>query len=253
MFRTLSTFRMALLGGVFLASIWSAGCIKSDPPLQATLTFKRDGSHFSGTVVRREANSITIVGSAGDTHTFLYSELTDIKYANPDKPVAVVKTDASAPSTGLSGSTDQAAQQVTTDIIQFPEGTEFPVRTSGFLDSCCVPANARSIGTMDAAIKDRNGAILVPEGANVVMTLLEVKKTDGRVSMTFELVAADFNGGHYVISSAKGTLEPGARATFNGSREGTPEAKLTGINVHLDDRAFMGFKAVTPVVFKHSQ
>ncbi len=51
--------------------------------LYATLTLRSDGSHFYGTVVRRETNSITIMGSGGDTHTFLYGELLDIKYGAP--------------------------------------------------------------------------------------------------------------------------------------------------------------------------
>ncbi len=241
-----------------LLCVLSSGCADKTPPLQTTLTF-RDGSHFSGTVVRRETNSITVTGAAGDTHTFLYTELTDIQDGAPETPAATTTgtgqsdTSTSAKTGSPGGAANGKVAVSGTGTLQFPAGAEFPVRTSGFLDSCCVPPNAVSLGVIDGDVKDSSGKVVIPAGANVTITLLEDRKTDGRLSMIFELGSADFNGHHYVISSTKGGTEPGIRVTFTGAKEGSPEATARGTNIHLEDQSFMGFKAETPVIFKISQ
>ena len=71
--------RILAIGALYVSIYKLSGCNNSAPALYATLTLKSDGSHFYGTVVRRESTSITITGAAGDTHTFLYDELADIK------------------------------------------------------------------------------------------------------------------------------------------------------------------------------
>lgn len=245
--------------GMLLAFLWLSGCGDSNPPLYATLTL-RDGSHFAGTVVRREANSLTITGIGGDTHTFLYTELSHIEYGAPDNPTGTPVTATPATDSGASNKTGSsrptpsgAATIPASGVIQFPEGTEFPVRTNGFLDSCCVPIGANSLGLMDADVKDSKGNVLIPQGASVVIVVREEKKVDGVISMTFELGSADFEGRHFLISSAKGGLEPGARVTFTGAREGSAEAKSHGVHVHLEDQTYMGFKAETPVNLRVSQ
>ncbi|HEY5381479.1 MAG TPA: hypothetical protein VIJ65_04440, partial [Acidobacteriaceae bacterium] len=144
--------------------------------------------------------------------------------------------------------TPSASAAPASNLIRIPEGTELPVRTRGFLDSCCLAPNALSLGVLDADVKGPGGKVVLPAGANVTIQLVEEKNVDGRITMTFELGSLDFGGRHYVIASAKGGLEPGARVTFTGAKAGTPEAKLRGLNVHLDNQSYMGFKAETPIV-----
>jgi hypothetical protein len=271
-------FRRILWPAVLMATACLAGCRDTTAPVIATLTFKNDGSHFTGTVVRREPNSITITGAQGDTHTFLYSELIDIKIGAPDTPTPPARVDSQESASSASSSSGFGAGSSVSAVaaanaanksstaranavasvsssgeILFPVGTEFPVRTMGFLDSCCVPVDGLSLGTIDDDIRNASGKVIIPVGANVTVHLLEKKKVDGRMTMNFELASADFGGRHYVISSTKGALEPGAAVRFTGAEDGSPEAKLRGLNVHLDDQSYMGFKAETPVVFKLSQ
>lgn len=225
------------------------GCADRNPPLTATLTFRKDGTHFSGTVVRRDANSITITGEAGDTHTFLYTELSDIKEGVTD-----AKTVFSAPGTAtpqvLPGEKPASAAEA---VIPLPEGTYLPVRSSGFLDSCCVPIQALALGVMDANVKNSKGTVVIPQGASVTFTLKNEEVVDGRVTMQFELASADFDNRHYIVSSAKGGSERGAVVTFSGPKDGSPEARLRGNNLHIDDNSSMLFKAVTPVIFTLSK
>lgn len=242
---------------ILLASLCLLGCRDSSPPQFATLTFKSDGSHFSGTVIRTDGNSITLTSSSGDTHTYLYGELTDIKYGLPANPTDS-KPAPQAPASGASGPSPASVGSASVPVpasplIEFPAGTEFPVRSNGFLDSCCVPITGLALGVMDAAVKSPAGKVLVPEGANVTIELLEERQADGRTSMVFELASADFDGRHYVITSAKGGLEPGIRAIFTGAKDGTPEAKAHGLNVHVEDHAYMPFKAESTVLMKLSQ
>jgi len=226
--------------------------VESTPPLTATLTFKKDGSHFTGTVVRREPNSITVTGSAGDVHTFLYGELADIKYGVVDAKGDTDK-DATAPSVATAPPTTGSSASVAGDVIELPQGVSLPVRSNGFLDSCCVPIGAIALGRMDTDIKNSKGAVLIPEGANVTFTLRNESIVDGRVVMQFELGTTDFNNRHFIISSSKGGTEPGATVSFTGPKEGSPEAKARGKSVHLDDNSAMPFKAETALVFKLSQ
>jgi hypothetical protein len=79
------------------------------------------------------------------------------------------------------------------------------------------------------------------------------KMLDGRVTIQFELGSADFYDRHYLISSASSETDPGAVVTFSGAPEGSPEAKLRGLWVHVDDHTYMAFKTATPTIFKLSQ
>lgn len=260
MMRDLQVLRVLRIG-TLLAGIWVTSCGDKTPQETVTLTLKRDGSTFYGTVARQEANSITVTSPAGDTRTFLNIELSDIKYGTRETPADGSKPESkNVPSQSspqpqtTSGSAATVATPAPRDgVIRLPEGTVFPVRTVGFLDSCCVPINALSVGVFDSNIKSPDGGAVIPEGANVTMTLLENKKVDGRTTLVFELASADFGGRHYVIVSAKGGSEPGARATFSGAKENSPEAKARGLTIHLDDHALMEYKAVTPLIFKVSE
>lgn len=236
-------------------SIW--GCADKSPPLYATLTFKADGSHFSGTVVRREPNSITILGTSGDTHTYLYTELSDIQYGAPETPgsASTVASNASAPSP--SGASETSSAPAVAPIpkgssIEFPEGTVFPVRNNGFLDTCCVPLGAFAVGTTDSDVK-LGGKVAIPAGSNVSFELIENTKTDGRLSMTFELGTVDFGNRHYIFEPAKPGPEHAIVVTFQGAKEGTPEAKDHGLNAHLENNSLMEFKAATAVNMKPSE
>ncbi len=253
----------ALRIGILLAGIGITACDKKAPPVTATLTLKRDGSTFTGTVMRRETNSITVTSPAGETHTFLYTELTDIKTGAPGSPEGSKPASQDASSQSASAqhetpsdsgvSSANSAPAPKGGVIQFPEGTEFPVRSSGFLDSCCVPEGALSVGVVDSNIKSPESASVIPEGSNVTMVLMNKTKVDGRVAMVFELATADFGGRHFIVSSARGGSEPGARVTVSGAKEGSPEAKARGLAVHVDDNSVLEYKALTPVVFKVSQ
>lgn len=218
----------------------------STPALQATVTLKLDGSRFSGTVVRREQNSITMTGAGGVVRTFLESELSDIKYTAQDGPTDSPKAAANKPGAATPKSSADR-------VIEFPKGTQFPVRSVGLLDSSTVLPGAIFVGVTDTAVKNPVGKVLIPEGANVTFGLVENKKIDGRISMTFELDSADFDGHHYVVSPAAGKPGPGVMASFAGAKEGSPEARTRGLNVHLDNEYFMGFQAAMPVTFKLSE
>jgi hypothetical protein len=237
---------------VIAGSVSLPGCRDSTPALVATLTFKNDGSHFTGTVIRREPDSITVSSPAGDTHTFLYSELADIKYG--------ASAEASAPQVAATGgpaatsSAGSAGQSVTADAtIQLPVGTVLPITNTGLLDSSFVPVGAISLAMTDADVKAANGKVLIPAGANVTIRVRDKVVTGGRLQMIFDVGSVDFGNRHYLVSSVKGGLEPGAVATVSGAQHGSLEARDRGENVHLDDHSLIVFKTETPTVLKASQ
>jgi len=226
----------------------------SKPTQEATVTLKLDGSHFSGTVVRRKNNSITVSGPGGFVRTFLESELSDIKYAPSNSPLDSPGGYHKGGSPGTSDKPAAAAAPSAVDrVIEFAKGAEFPIRSVGFLDSSSISPGAIFVGVTDADIKSRDGKVLIPQGANVTFGLLDNKKIDGHISMSFELDSADFDGRHYVVLPAAGKLGPGITAAFAGAKEGSPEARERGLNVHLDDQYYMEFRAAVPVTFRLSK
>jgi len=194
-----------------------------------------------------------VTDSHGETRTFLYSELSNISYptVDPHPPVSTpVVSSRNVPGSAAAGPGPVAAGD---SLIRLPEGTEIPVRNNGVLDACCLTDGAMSLGSIDADVKSADGKVLIPEGASVTMTTLHHSMVNGRVTLQFELGSADFNSRHYLVSSAKSALDEGAVVTFTGPAQGTPEAKVRGMWLHLDDHTYMGFKAATPTVFKLSQ
>lgn len=203
-------------------------------------------------MLRREANSITIMAPGGNAHTFLYSEV-DVKYGSP---AALDNSGAIGDNGGATanpGAASVASFVATGGEIRFPSGTVFPIRNIGILDSCCIALNSIAIAQMEDDIRAPGGKVLVPAGANVTIMLIDEKKVDGRISMKFELGTADFGGRHYRVNSAGGELEPGATAVFAGAKLGTAEVRDRGPNIHIDDHSHLEFKAETPTVFKVSQ
>lgn len=231
--------------------MWLSACGNSTPALYATLTLKSDGSHFAGTVARQETTSITITSASGDSHTFLRSELSDIKYGAPDDH-AVPAGQPPAPATKPSDQSEKAVVASGAPIM-IPAGTEVPVRTRGFLDSCCGVVGGLSLGTTDADVRV-GGKVVLPAGASVTMERVDRKQADGQVSLSFELRSADFQDRHYLFeSSERGTAPAGILVTIAGARSGSQEAKDRGPNVHLESQSFMGFKATGPVEFRLSE
>jgi hypothetical protein len=241
-----------------LVTICFSGCGKKAQPVFATLTMKDGGSHFSGTVVRQEKNSITLIGPDGNPRTFLYTELAGpIQYGAPNTADAEPDGQSSPASSSVQGqsATGQAAGSKPVEVtaavtpggdVSFPIGTEFPVRITGFLDSCCLPPGAMTLGRMDADLKGSNGKIAIPAGSNIVFDVVSTEITGGEPVMVFRISSADFGGHHYIV-------DPGAEVTFTGPKAGTPAAKIQGARIHLQDQTFMGFKAVKPVTFHLSK
>lgn len=236
-----------LSGLVFFGVVLLSGCTRGDTGLSAILTLK-DGTHFSGTVLRRESGSITVKNGAHETRTFLDSELADIKYLTPENGGGAPGAPGASGVEPAPSFTDSNA----VSNVVFPAGTEFSVVSNGYLDSCCVPIGAFSVGFIDQDVH-AGGKVALPRGASVTIMYMDKTSGDGRITMKFELGSADFGGRHYIMSSVKGGLEPGAVVSFTGAKEGTPEAKARGVDVHLDDRSFMVFKAATPTSMRLSQ
>lgn len=217
-----------------------------------TVTLKSDHSQFSGTLVRRDANSITVTGQGGDTHTFLYSELTDYKLGAPAAPQAGAQTGTQPGTAAPVLATTSGSPGSPSASIQLPQGAVLPVVAKSFVDSSYAPDGAVGLGTMDSDVKSADGKVLIPAGANIAFGVREKKKVSNRLEMDLEIASADFNNHHYVVSSLKSGTDPGAIATFTGPEAGSKEALSRGEAVHIDSDSVMTFKAETPIVFKLS-
>jgi hypothetical protein len=258
---TPSVFRarfVILAGFVFLTGWGLTGCGDKKPSPATVVTLKRDGSHFTGSVVRRDSTSITLLSSSGETRTFLNSELSGISAAPPPPPPS--SPTPGSQSSGLSPVSDDHAPTpdpsrvvLNGGQVELPTGTEVPVRNNGVLDSCCLYYETVALGNIDSDVKGPGGKVVIPEGANVTIIVRDKKIIDGRQVLEFQLGSTDFGGNHYIIRSAKSELDPGAVVSISGARSASPEAKTRGLGVHLDDRSLMAFKTETPTLVKASQ
>ncbi len=249
----LSIFRQPTRLYMLLCLVFCA-CHTSAPPVTAVLTMKSDGSHFAGTVVRSDPKSTEMVGPGGDTHTFLFSEISDIRYGNTSiGSSASGEGPASERGAQTSGAQKGGNPASAGDTIQLPAGTTVPVANNGLIDSSFVPDGATLLAAMDADAKGSNGNVLIPAGASVTLTVREKKEVAGRMSMQFELGTVDFGNRHYIVTSAKGESEPGAVVPLMGAAPGSPEAKLRGTSLHVDEHSLLLLKTVSPTVLKVSQ
>jgi hypothetical protein len=230
---------------------WLSGCSGTTTPAQTvTLTLKSDHSQFTGTLVRRDANSITVTGQGGDTHTFLYSELVDYKIGSTTPPTP---SGTAAPSSPVSGSVPAPVPSVGPGVsIPLPQGAVFQVVARSFVDSSYAPVGSVGLGSMDSDVKSADGKVVIPAGANVAFAVRDKKEVSNRLEMDLEIASADFNNRHYVVSAAKNGSDPGAIAVFTGPETGSKEALARGTAVHIDSDSVMTFKAETPIVFKLS-
>jgi hypothetical protein len=229
--------RIAVTINLLIGSLLLLNCEPAKPPDTAILMLKRDGSRFYGTVVRRDASSITVTGTSGDVHTFLMTELSDMQISKGGEktaPVAESQSPAPLPAGG--------------DLFRKPQGTQFAIRSNGFLDSCCIRLNDIELGVLDTDITNPQGVVMIPRGASVTFIVKDQNNTGGRLSMTFELSSADYGGHHYLVTS-------GAVTTVTGEKNTTAytgNAAALGKPIHLEDNSALLFKAATPITFKLS-
>ena len=231
----------ALIAGTLLLS----GCSRSNPPVPATLTLNKDRSQFSGNVVRRDSTSITLVGDEGATRTFLLTEVSDIHFGTPSQKADIPP---------MAPPADVPLPEGVPAVIRIPAGTQIPVRTGEFIDSCCTRIGTIELGVSDADVKRPGGNVLIPEGANLTFIVRDKRVSDGRDALQFELGSADFGHRHYLMSSAGGGQNPGAVLTLSGPGNlATESSGKMSKTLHLDDNSLIQFRAETPVEMKLSK
>jgi hypothetical protein len=225
-----------------ICSLCLLSCAKLAKPEKAVLTLKKDGSLFYGTVVRRDAKSITLTGAASDVHTFLLTDLSAMHFSPAGEKTAAPATPTIAPPT------PPTPLPAGGDLFMQPPGTQFAIRSNGFLDSCCVRLNDIELGVLDADITSPKGVVMIPKGASVTFTVSDQSVVGGRLSMTFELTTADYGGHHYAIT-------PGATTTVTGEKNVaayTGAAESVGKPIHLEGNSALSFRAAAPITFKLS-
>lgn len=205
-------------------------------PENAVLTLKKDGSHFYGTLVRQDDNSITLTGPSGEVRTFMLTDLSNVQVPGTQVPAADTSPSPAPSPTPLPAGGD---------LFRQPQGTQFAIRNNGFLDTCCMRLNDIELGILDADIKNPQGVVMIPQGASVTFTVKDQSIIGGRLSVTFELTTADYGGHHYQISS-------GAVMTMTGEKNVaayTGEPAAIGKPIHLEDNSGLSFKAAAPIIF----
>jgi hypothetical protein len=126
------------------------------------------------------------------------------------------------------GNSAQAQQAV---II--PTGTPIHVRTIDPIDVNSTQPGARFRGSLADPVKSMNGAILIPRGAPVQMSVVNVRRSGrlkGRDRIAMKVDSISFNGRSYPVASSV--------AESRGHREG--RRTLTGTGIGAGAGALIG-------------
>lgn len=236
---------------IAVAVLTISACGTKEPETYATLTLKRDNSRYHGRVVRRDATGVTMRGDGGDSRTFLYTELAGFTYDSAPGTQTPSPTEPASPSSPAVPS--KPSILAPDHAFALPAGTPFPVRTKGFLDSCCIRNGWTAVGIVDADVRGPDGVVIVPAETVVVMNVRDLSNINGTVTLTMEVASVRIGERTFTVASTAGGNQPGIVAAFTGAREGSPESKTQGTAVHLNDQAFMDFRSATAVTFTPSQ
>jgi hypothetical protein len=226
------------LGSIFLCCLWLTGCAGSQPK-HASLTLAKDQTQASGSIVRQDENSITLMESDGHVQTFLLSDLSSLRYGEP-----AVGTDTAPVAVATPPLLPVSKSEVS--LVQIPAGTDIFVRTSRFIDSCCAPISSLQTGVIDSDVRDARGKLLIPQGANVIFIVRDQEIAGGQLTMQFELGSADFRNRHFVTASSGDDGKSGAFALVTGSKDsGRKEGSL-----HIEENSAVKFHTKKPFVMK---
>lgn len=201
------------------------------------MVYLRDGSTFSGGVVKTSASEITIVGDDQSTRTIPMQNVKTIDYGDAAPPPAgstapppaVVTAPPPAEPVRERSHEDHyhpEESSIRTRTYQVPAGTEIAVRTEETIDSGRAAEGQSYAAEVTRDVPDANGDVVVPRGSNAQMVIRSASQGGrfrGTSDMVLDLTSVSVDGRQYQLSA--GTVEDRGKAGL-GKNERT--AKFVG-------------------------
>jgi hypothetical protein len=206
--------KLALIPLLFLAS-----CAKQEPAPVAELPHAtivlRDGTRVSGGISATTPTQVTINPDSGGTRTIAMQDVRRIDYGETPT-TATTAPPATAPATAAPPPpppqpTHEEHEHATAAAIKsvtriLPVGTEIPVRTEEAIDSSKAVEGQVYAAEISADIRDADGAVVIPRGANAQMVIKSAKhggKFHGADDLVLDMKSVSIEGQQYRLDTAE--------------------------------------------------
>jgi len=161
----------------------------------------RDGTTVAGTVVSSTPTGITLNPDTGGTQNIPMTNVKSIDYGESSKP-----------------NVDVASART----FEIPAGTHLSVRTDETIDSATAVKGQSYPGQITHEIRDANGDVLIPSGANARLVVREASKGGrfrGQSTLMVDLQSVSFGGKQYLVHTSD-VVERGRKGIGKNKRTG---------------------------------
>jgi hypothetical protein len=164
----------------------------------------RDGTRLAGTVTSSSPSQVTMNLDSGGTRTVLTKDIKSLDYGDAaagNKPSSGGGAAEREPREPRARPV-KAAIQTTTFVI--PAGTEVPVRNDETIDSSTASEGQTYAAEVTADIRDANGAVVIPSGANAQLVIKSASKGGrfrGQSDLVVDLQSVSVEGQQYAVNS----------------------------------------------------
>ncbi|MGE5645290.1 MAG: YMGG-like glycine zipper-containing protein [Acidobacteriota bacterium] len=206
-----------------------SSCTKTDTTAQAgphATVALRDGTAFSGAVVKSSPTEITVAGDDKTTRTFQMKDVKSIDYGEAPTAAAVPEPSAPAPAPAPAQAPAAAARRassapaaqampaeavhpsesaITTKTYDLAAGTQVSVRTNENIDSGKATSGQTYAAEVSKDVLDASGAVVIPRGSNARIVIRSASK-GGRITgspdLSLDLLDVSVDGRRYELDTA---------------------------------------------------
>jgi hypothetical protein len=199
----------------------------------------RDGTTYSGTVIRSSPSGITLAGDDKTTRAFDMKDVRSIDYGEPPAPAPEPATAARGKSGPASGARParsarpEAASHtvpryhpaeavISTTTYELPVGAEISVRADETIDSAKTAQGQTYAAEVYKDVLDANGAVVIPHGSNaqiVIRSASRAGKVGGSSGLVLDLQSVSVEGRRYLLDTAD-VAERGRQGIGKNKRTG---------------------------------
>lgn len=202
--------RRLRLFSVLLPILFLAACGQKDSsqaapdsnPPHANVVL-RDGTRLAGNVTSSTPSELTMNLDSGGTRTVLTKDIKSLEYGDAASGNKSASTGAATErEREPRPRPDRTAIQTTTFVI--PAGTEVSVSNDETIDSANAAEGQTYAGEVTADVRDANGAIIIPAGANAQLVIKSATKGGrfrGASDLVLDLQSVSVAGQQYAVNS----------------------------------------------------
>ncbi len=209
-------------------------CSKSSSPAsnhQATAVL-RDGTSFSGTVVKSSASEITLLAPTGESRTYPMSQVSSVQYADSQTssipansnpaPTNPTIAPTQPPPVAQSIPPSDAPPSPTAVVRVVAAGTSIEVRNNQIIDSKTATVGQTYTAVVARSIADRDDKVVIPKGSVATLIVRSAEdqgKMQGRSELSLDIDSVRVNGHRYRLETVN-LVQQGKQGVGTNKRTG---------------------------------